>query len=147
MGTATFPQSVRSNIKNSANGKWCSNKKTHYKQKREGKIKTYNEITDEQIGLLEELGFEWSRQPTFVQRIADIAAYKKEHGQGMNPSSGPSSENKSLGRWCCTTRRYYKGKDDKNPANPLTQYQIERLEEFGIPEWCLCHSYRPCLQK
>jgi hypothetical protein len=113
---------------------WCNQVMVSYKKIQEGKTSN-RPLSQEQIGKLEAFGFEWSRNSTFEERLADLATFKAKHGHCNPPHSASSSEYKSLSQWCGHVRHCNKQiKDGKTPNRPFSQDQIGRLDTLGF-EW------------
>ena len=115
-------------------GQWCSKKRSSYKKIQEGKT-PQRPLSQDQIGQLEALGFEWSRQTSiFEERLIELSAFKAKH-RNCNVHKHHSGESKALGKWCRYMRSSYKKiQEGKTPQSPLSQDQIGRLEALGF-EW------------
>jgi len=114
-------------------GKWCSHVRVSYKQIQEGKTLRHP-LSQDQIGRLEALGFEWSKHRSFEERLAELVAFKTKHGH-CNPPCTPSSQYYRLGQWCNKKRASYKQiLEGKTPQQILSQDQIVRLEMMGF-QW------------
>jgi len=112
---------------------WCNNVMVSYRKIQEGKIPN-RPLSQDQIDRLKVLGFEWSRNSTFEERLADLAAFKAKHGH-CNPPYSTSSEYKSLSQWCGHVRHCNKQiQEGKTPNRPFTKDQIGKLEALGF-DW------------
>jgi len=106
----------------------------YYNQIQQGQTPR-NNLTQDQIERLEEIGFKWKvvyvPVTSFEQRCRDLEAFKSEFGHCN------VSHKNSLGNWCSNMRFYYNQKQQGlTPKRNLTQDQIERLEEIGL-KWKL----------
>jgi len=69
-------------------GAWCSEIRQSYKKIQQGKTSLRNPLSQDQIGRLEALGFEWITSKvsiTFDERFIALAAYKAKHGDFIVP--------------------------------------------------------------
>jgi len=88
--------------------------------------------TPERIALLDALGFVWdSHEISWIQRLDELHAYKKEHGHCLVPSTYP--KNAQLATWVKCQRRQYKLFAEGKTSN-ITQERIDQLVEVGF-EW------------
>jgi len=69
------------------------------------------------------MGFDWSLQVSFDDRIKELQAFKEEHWH-CNVTQSKSDKNKyqSLGRWCCNIRQAYK--KIKKEQTPKSTYKL-----------------------
>jgi hypothetical protein len=110
-----------------------------------GRTKPYTglntKLTEARIAKLDALGFEWTRGPSYHDRIdkftfddyvRDLKAYKAKHGDCY--VSINDKNNKKLGRWVSKIRMLRAG--TKQPVNhsslQLTQERITELDSIGF---------------
>ena len=122
---------------NTALGQWCSNMRNAYKKIQKG-TKTNSNLSQDRIGRLEEIGFQWyvlrtDLDEAFEQHCRELIAFKEEFGHCNVPRS--YAGNPSLGHWCHSMINAYKKiqKGMKTNSN-LSQDRIERLTEIGF-QW------------
>ena len=60
-------------------GKLISNMRSTFKKIQQGQTPDRN-LTQDQIGHIEEIGFKWKIKETFEQRCYDLEAFKSEFG-------------------------------------------------------------------
>ena len=82
-----------------------------------------------QIEQLNAIGFIWDlNEHLWQEKFNQLLAFKEKHGHCNVPQK--YTENKALGSWVCGQRERKRGK--KKRASPITQHQIQRLEEIGF---------------
>jgi len=88
-------------------GRWCSKMRFYYNQIQQGQTPR-NNVTQDQIERLEEIGFKWKvvyvPVTSFEQRCRVLEAFKSEFGHCN------VSHKNSLGKWCSKMRFYYNQK-------------------------------------
>ena len=99
---------------NPALGGWVSDAR---QQKKRGKLDR------EKIRCLNALGFCWTRQTTWEQRIHDLKVFKEKHGHCNVPFRYPP--NPVLGRWVNSVRQWKK-------RGALTEDKIRLLDALGF---------------
>jgi hypothetical protein len=100
-------------------------------------------LTKERIDLLNELDFTWTIRSrdsfgeSWHQRLEELKAYKKEHGNCLVPSRYPP--NPELGIWVGTQRtqyrHYLKAKeagDEASMKSAMNEDRVAELEEMGF---------------
>jgi hypothetical protein len=121
-------------------GQWCTGLRGSYKKiqtNQEPKIK----LSDEQIQLLNDVGFKWSLREKeitsikrFDERFNDLMAFKAKYGHCYVSQHG---EDASLGQWCNIVRGSYKKmQNNQKPRTKLSDEKIQRLNDAGF-KWCL----------
>jgi hypothetical protein len=90
---------------------------------------------------LAELGFEWERpgnggckEPQWDSWLAQLAAYKAQHGHCNVPYSWP--ENPQLGKWAGRQRTNKKEVDRGERAPHMSAERVAKLNALGF-EWVL----------
>lgn len=100
--------------------------------------------TPERVALLDSLGFVWdSHEVSWLQRLDELQAYKKENGHCLVPSTFP--KNAQLATWVKCQRRQYKLFAENKTSN-ITQERIDQLNEIGF-EWELRAPQKPIANK
>ena len=95
--------------------KWAAAQRKKYKK---------GQLTDEQISLLEKIGFKWEND-TFEQSFSYAERYYNEHGD-LNVKYGYVTEDGfPLGKWL-------KGIRARRKDNRVPEYQILRLDSIGM---------------
>lgn len=112
-GSTLVPQTYKVDLQL---GRWVKNQRSHYKSKT---------LTDDQILLLESVGFWWdARDGQWQECFEALLAYKQEHnGSTLVPKR--YTPNPKLAHWVGTQRQFYK-------QNVLSQERIDRLNEIGF---------------
>ena len=92
-------------------------------------------LTEEQVVVLEALGFEWKlRASLWERRYAELKAYHAEHGHCNVPRSWTA--NQQLRNLVATQRKRKKRLDRGDRTGVLTEEQVVALEALGF-EWKL----------
>ena len=110
-------------------GYWVGAQRTQYRNNLNGKIPA---LTQERIGLLNELGFDWGEEVNYTawdSRFEELKEYKLKHGHANVPWRW--IHNRPLAHWVVTQRNKYKALKDGKQTN-LTQEQIEKMESIGF---------------
>ena len=103
--------------------KWVTTQRQAYKGKNGRKI------TEEQINLLREIGFSWSRgEDKWNERFDQLEEYTKENGHCNVPDKYPA--NQQLANWVMSQRQAKK----KQNKRKLSDEKIKLLDEIGF-EW------------
>lgn len=99
--------------------------------------KNPRKISDLQIELLEEIGFEWvaskanrarinrNTDDEWLERITQLEEYKKIHGDCNVSQTNPIPKYKSLGKWLNGQRQFYK-------HGNLPEDRVNLLEDLGV---------------
>ena len=120
-------------------GTWVAKQRRQYRLINEGKTSS---MPEGRVAKLNEVGFEWNvshlcpaqtNEGTWDLRLAELVAYKEEHGHCNVP--GKHQANKQLGTWVAKQRYWYRLlKDGK--TSQITQERIAKLNEVGF-KWKL----------
>jgi hypothetical protein len=118
---------------NTSLGKWCTEVRGSYKKIQNNQKPTKLKLSDEQIQRLNDEGFKWSLRTVgaaFNKRFNDLMSFKANYGHSNVSQYG---ENASLGKWCCKVRGSYKKiQNNQKPQIPLSDEQIQRLNDVGF---------------
>lgn len=115
---------------NSALGIWVKNQRMDYKRFRQGQK---HHITTDRIQMLNDIDFVWNLDTPWEQRLEELLAYKKEHGDCHVPQTFKG--NRSLAIWVKNMRAEYR-KYEVGNVSLLTDERIEELESMGF-KWSL----------
>jgi superfamily II DNA or RNA helicase len=101
------------------------NQKLGYWVRRQRERRKENFLEDEQIKMLDELGFTWKSRDvgTWEDRLAEVAAFKAQHGHCDIPLKYP--ENPRLGRFVNNTRT-------QRNSGKLAADRIAKLDALGF---------------
>ena len=87
-----------------------------------------NELTEDRIRLLDELGMVWSRRmEDWSDRLDEVRAYKEKHGNVVVPPS-----NRSLHEWVRDQRTQWKKFEEDPAQSTLNTDQVSQLEDVGV---------------
>ena len=112
-------------------GNWVINQRTEYKDLQAGKSFA---MTQERIGLLNKIGFEWDpNEAKWQEQYAKLKAFRDEHGH-CNVPKGYKAD-KKLGNWVINQRTEYKDLQ-AGKRFVMTPERIGKLTEIGF-EWRL----------
>ena len=98
-----------------------------------------SQMTDERVNLLQDIGFEWTvkkvkktqDEADFQARLAELTAYKLEHGDLLVPNKYPT--NMKLSAWVKHQKAQYKlFKEGNESESQLTADRVEQLENIGF---------------
>eukprot|EP00526_Cylindrotheca_closterium_P012350 CAMPEP_0113642290 /NCGR_PEP_ID=MMETSP0017_2-20120614/22215_1 /TAXON_ID=2856 /ORGANISM="Cylindrotheca closterium" /LENGTH=473 /DNA_ID=CAMNT_0000553703 /DNA_START=154 /DNA_END=1571 /DNA_ORIENTATION=- /assembly_acc=CAM_ASM_000147 len=116
--------------KNKKLANWVSNMRCHYRDLE----KKENPVWKNRFAQLEALGFEWAitffAEDVWQERCEELRLYKETNGHCRVPVK--YEENKTLGHWVATMRRYYREHDKKQ--DPVWKNRFAQLEALGF-EW------------
>ena len=102
-------------------GRWVDNQRVKYKR---------NQLSDERIHRLNELGFVWDANEAFWEEMfAELKEYKAKYGDTLVPTI--YEDNPKLGRWVSNHRKHYKYKQSGKDSW-LTDERIARLNRVGF---------------
>ena len=111
-------------------GKWVAKQRVAKKRLDRGEASA--RITAERVAVLEGMGFEWSLQIDWKDRVKKLGAFKEEHGHCNVPQGWP--EDPALGGFVNSQRDHKKKLDSGEPARGLTVERVAVLDEMGF-EW------------
>jgi hypothetical protein len=111
-GDALVPQRYKDNLKL---GRWVVKQRTQYKR---------NELSDERIHHLNEIGFVWdANEAAWEKMYVELKKYKRQNSDTLVPKQ--YDKNPQLGFWVDTQRQQYK-------RNQLSAERIHRLNEVAF---------------
>eukprot|EP00816_Leptocylindrus_hargravesii_P002630 CAMPEP_0196809950 /NCGR_PEP_ID=MMETSP1362-20130617/9825_1 /TAXON_ID=163516 /ORGANISM="Leptocylindrus danicus, Strain CCMP1856" /LENGTH=258 /DNA_ID=CAMNT_0042184801 /DNA_START=13 /DNA_END=789 /DNA_ORIENTATION=+ len=111
---------------NKALGSWVFRQRQEYKKLMEGKKSLMSEA---RANALEKIGFVWSTQISWEERLDELRAYKDQNGD-CNVSQH-DAENPSLGKWVNKCREEYK-RMNEGKKSYLTESRVRDLEALGF---------------
>lgn len=111
-------------------GKWCARMRSYHRQLRMGTFEGsdhHRERTEQRIEHLRKIGLQFDDNPqqavSWEERFQQLLVFKQRHGHCNCPQHW--SENKELGVWVNSQRRYHNEKR-------MTQDRIDKLEAVGF---------------
>jgi hypothetical protein len=108
-------------------GLWVKEQRRHYTLWKQGRP---SHMTEDRVKELTLLGFCWdTHENTWLQRLEELAAYKRQYGDCLVPTAYP--HNPKLGTWVHHQRRQYKRFMDNKDCH-ITPDRIEALERLGF---------------
>jgi hypothetical protein len=122
---------------------WVTSQRRTYKELEShptDQPRTNNMITEEQVNLLNGIGFSWSGENTmrpWHEMFEELKEYKEKHGTCHVPVTKPSPEHKELGVWVSYLRRKHK-ELKKQPADQprtedmITDEKVDLLDQLGF---------------
>jgi len=106
---------------------WVAEQRKQYKLYQ---TKRPSSITEQRIKLLGELGFAWNAQEAVWERhLADLKAYKEEHGDCLVPMH--YFKYPKLGLWVKEQRRHYSLMKQEKQSH-MTLERIRKLDQVGF---------------
>ena len=115
-GNLLVPQRYKTNDDKTL-GQWVSRQRNSYKS---------NQLSQEKINQLEQIGMVWSTEGLLWQEFYDLAIeYSKENGNLLVPQRYKTKDNKPLGTWIYRQRARYK-------SNTISDKEIALLEKIGM---------------
>jgi len=117
---------------------WCHCLRISFRQINEGNKKPMKKLTSNQITLLQDLGFEWTRlqnprekseQKSFEQRIEELKVFKTQNGN----LRVTERKDKNLAHFCNHMRTAHRNRGQKNGMS-ITDDRIKALDDIGF-EW------------
>ena len=88
-----------------------------------------NALVEEQIQRLDEIGFEWTANVTFDERMLELKEFKNKFGHCDVRKSNKSYTYTALGRWCSNLRSRYK---KSGVSQRITPERIKELNDIGF---------------
>jgi exonuclease VII small subunit len=112
----------------SALASWVKRQQYQYKLFRDGN--PASEMTEERIGLLEEIGFPWSkRAEQWMERYNALKEYKQKNGDTQPPNT---KEFRILSEWTKDQRRQFKRYQEDPSTSNLSEEQMTLLRELPL---------------
>ncbi|CAJ1950842.1 unnamed protein product [Cylindrotheca closterium] len=114
--------------------RWVKRQRYQYKLMKENKVTT---MTASRVVQLEEIGFIWdSHAAAWQERLGELEAYLKKHGDSHVPSNYP--DNPQLATWVKCQRRQGKLYFNGRPSN-MTNERVAALNRLGF-SWGMRHG-------
>ena len=119
--------------------RWCTKIRRSRTLRDQGKKPSSHNLSEDQIAILDDIGFTWQVGETrraFEDRIEELKAFKKNFGH-CNVTLSRSPANKqyiSLSRWCIGIRRSRTLRDhgEKPSSHNLSEDEIAILDDIGF---------------